>query len=156
MPSNPRMQIIEEMMQERVQSVSAERVAVYYKRLEDIPEDMLRAACVGLTENSQQRGVPTVAEIRRRAGELASRRTTFVESEEAPSPRRECKKLVHQTRFGKLLCCREEGHSGDCEAWFSHDGPQPGDADTVRRLVEAKGKVVSLRQPDELLEDIPF
>ena len=29
MPSNPRMQIIEEMMQERVQSVSAERVAVF-------------------------------------------------------------------------------------------------------------------------------
>ena len=40
MASNPRMQIIEEMMQERVQSVSAERVAVYYKRLEHIPHPL--------------------------------------------------------------------------------------------------------------------
>ena len=145
MPGNPRMQIIEEMMQERVQSVSAERVAVYYKRLEDIPEDILRAACIGATENMQRGGVPTVAEIRARAGKLGRRTIGVLEPEGNVIPLHpECKRTVHETRYGPLLCCREEGHIGSCEAWFHAGGPQPEDAEAIWKLTGRRGNVVSL------------
>ncbi len=96
MPDNPRMQIIEEMMQAFVQSVSAERVAVFYKRVSDIPEDLLRAACVGVVESGQQRGTPTVAEVRRRANELT--RGRLGEPVAVPKDREENREFVERLR----------------------------------------------------------
>jgi hypothetical protein len=153
MPTNPRLEIIHEMMQTFVQAVSAERAAAYYKRLEDVSEDVLRAACVGCVEQGQQRGMPTVAEIRRRANEISSSRSALSELED-PTPRhRECRKAIHHTRFGSLLCCREEGHIGDCEAWFSREGVQPADAEGIAQLVRLGDGAGPLA--DEL-EEIPF
>ncbi len=97
-PGNPRAEIIEEMMQTYVQSVSAERVAAYYKRLEDIPEDALRVACIACVENGQQRGVPSVAEIRRRAGELRSRGSRLGEPVDEPKERPEHAETVARLR----------------------------------------------------------
>ncbi len=149
-----RFKIIDEMFAVYMNNVPERRVRLYLKRLppEKIDTDRLRTAVAGCVDNGTQRGVPTIAEILRRAVEVGSRRSSFADPEEAQLPYPECKKLVHQTRHGKLLCCREEGHGGDCEVRF---GPQrwDGDAEVIRRLCAVEGKEVST---DNLFEDIPF
>jgi hypothetical protein len=76
MPSlDERFRIIDDMMCVFVQTVSEHRVKLYLKHLDDIPTDRLRAAAVGCVEQGQQRGVPTIADLRRRANELAQRET---------------------------------------------------------------------------------
>ena len=69
--------IVTEMMQTFVQQVSPERVVAYLKHLDGIGTDTLRAACAGAVEAGQQRGIPTVADIRRRAGEIQRRSSTL-------------------------------------------------------------------------------
>ena len=153
---DPRTQIIEEMLGLYAQKVPEQRVKGYLRHLKDIGTDALRAACAGCIEHGSQRGAPTVAEIRRRAAEIGTRRRDSEPEEELQAAYRECKRVVSKTRYGKLLCCREEGHWGDCEAWFDRDGPQPEDAETIAGLAAAEGKTGSLQEPEGLLEDIPF
>ena len=64
---NERSVVITEMMQTFVQQVSAERVAAYLRHMEDITTDSLRVACASAVESGQQKGIPTVADLRRRA-----------------------------------------------------------------------------------------
>jgi hypothetical protein len=149
-----RFRIIDEMFAVYMNNVPERRVKLYLRRLppEKIDTDRLRTAVAGCIDNGNQRGVPTVAEILRRAVEVGVRRSAFAEPEEVQPTIRECKKLVHQTRFGKLLCCREEGHALECEVRF---GPQrwDGDAAVIRRLCAAEGEKV---KTENLFEDIPF
>ncbi len=149
-----RFRIIYDMMGLFMQNVNEDRVKGYLRHLKPVPTDRLRAACAGCVEHGSQRGAPTVAEILRRAGDLGTRR--LMEAVEPSGPGYvECKKVVHKTRYGPLLCCREEGHMSECEVWFYRNGPQAGDIDTIAKLKAAEGKVVPLRQPDALLEEMP-
>ena len=146
---DPRFRIIDEMMGLYMQNVSEKRVHGYLRHLKDIETDVLRGACAGCVEHGSQRGAPTVAEIRRRVGELGARRR----QEEGPADviplHPECKRTVHETRYGRLLCCREEGHIGSCEAWFHAGGPRPEDAEAIWKLTSRRGNVVRLEDYEE-------
>ena len=143
-----RFRIIDEMMGLYMQNVSESRVKGYLRHLpaNEIPTDILRAAVAGCIEHGSQRGAPTVAEVRRRAGELGTRRLHTEVSADVIPLHPECKRVVHETPHGPLLCCREGGHvGGSCEPWFNYGGPQPGDAAVIRGLIGAGGAVVPIR-----------
>jgi hypothetical protein len=149
-----RFRTVEEMLQLYSQSVPEQRVKGFLRHLQKIPTEKLKLACAGCVEHGSQRGAPTVAEIIRRAMEVGTRRSSFDETDDEGPRYRECKRVVHATRFGKLLCCCEEGHMGECRVWFDHNGLQAEDAEVIRRLMESEGKVIPLHRPEELLEDI--
>ena len=141
-----RFRIIYEMFEDYMNTVPEQRVKRRMQHLEDIPTDVLRAAVAGCIEYGPHRGVPTAAEIRRRAGELGAKRLHVEVSADIIPLHPECKRVVYETPHGPLLCCREGGHvGGSCEPWFEHGGPQPGDAAVIRGLIGAGGAVVPIR-----------
>ena len=143
-----RFRIIYEMFGIYMNNVPECRVKGYLRHLpaKEIPTDVLRAACVGCVEHGGQRGVPTPAEIRRRAGELGVKRLQTEVSADVIPLHAECKRTVHETPHGKLICCREGGHvGGSCEPWFNYGGPQPSDAAVIRGLIGVGSAVVPIR-----------
>jgi len=134
------MAIIDEMLALFVQNPGEKQIKGYLRHLEDIPTDTLRAAVAGCIECGQ-RGKPTVAEIRRRVAEAGARRMDFSHEHDEKPRYVECRKRLHRTAFGNLICCKPRGHEGDCRTWFDHRGPQPGDDLIIRGLLEKSERV---------------
>jgi hypothetical protein len=153
MTLDPRAQIIDEMLSLFLQNPSEKQIKGYLTHLKDVPTDQLKAAVAGCIEHGSH-GKPHVADIRRRASELVTRRSSFNDTADVIPIHAECKKITHETKHGTLLCCREAGHAGDCEAWFKHGGPRPGDAEIIIKLGVPEGRVVPIRPAEELVDSV--
>jgi hypothetical protein len=158
MPLDERAVIVEDMLSIYLHTVPEKMLKGYLRHLpaKEIPTDLLRRAVTRCIEHGQQSRKPSIFDIHRAAAELRGQQR---QQEEDPTPLRpECKKVVHRTPHGKLLCCREEGHHGDCEVWFDHGGPHPDDAETITRLLQPRDRKRKARGFVGLFEEeeIPF
>ena len=158
MSFDPRTEIIDEMLAMYLTKVPERMLKGYLRHLRDIETDTLRAAVAGCIEQGQSGRRPTPFDIRERAKDLKQRRSNFDHEEASKPSYRECRKAIYSTVFGRLLCCREEGHDGQCEAWFRASGSRSEDQEIIQALLGGRRHTRESREFKELIDSdqIPF